>query len=106
MSEHDWALNRAKQLILEYFSVPEGVDAKPELLIQDIAQALKQEREIATLEMEAKYKKIQWPTDEEIDKQYGLINNLAEKYFGHTEKCKCFLQGVSWVKSYVEEERK
>lgn len=108
MREQDWA-HKISIKIMESSSNDFTDDDlsihDKEIVINKIAQALKQEREIATLEIENKYKKIVWPSDEEkvdwLSSQIiGMPKEIA-KAFGLSAKI-----GIDWLKEWVESRRK
>lgn len=110
MSEQDWAEKKAKEIIkkctatIQYHSRAAQVNVSaidPELIEGEIVLSLKQEREIATLEMENKYKKIAWPSDEELRTMEEELRDEHGLLFSDGWGC-----GVEWLKEWVEESRK
>lgn len=107
MSAQDWAMRKALQIwdeCEEYWgligdkSLPEG---NKQEMREIISKALKQEREIATLEMEAKWKKIVWPDSDTIEDNAQMW--CEEDNF---VKAEGFEAGVNWLKQWVEEKRR
>ncbi len=108
MSEQqDWAEKLAEEMIKRNSWYPtlisnienQTIEIWARTLKLDIAQALKKEREIATLESETKYKKIQWPSRKEVEAYCESIDGDGTAGYG-------VLMAFEWLKSYIENSRK
>jgi hypothetical protein len=91
MSEQDWTEKKAIKIVSNYFTIPKGTDSKPECMIRDIAQALREAQ------------KIELPEPTDIQAIRTLVGYERQK--DGTDKKKLYVD-YDWLKSYIESRRR